>query len=90
MWNRELVVTGGWKNFGGMMWVGSVACGWVGCKVVVVVVGDQGGSMRESLEGCLQQEGDSSQGPAWPLANSAITPHLKQLAHNGHSGTLVL
>lgn len=68
----------GWKNFGGVVWVGSEACGWVGCKVVV------------GLEGCLQREAGGTQGPAWPLANSAITPHLKQLAHNGHSGTLVL
>lgn len=33
------------------------------------------------VAGCI------TQGPTWTLANSAITPHSEQLAHNGYSGT---
>lgn len=56
----------------------------------VLLVGDvgmgQGGSMREGLAGCLGLVGvgkAAAQGPSWPHANSAITPHSEQLAHNG-------
>lgn len=47
----------------------------------------QGGSMREGLAACPGWGEATALGPTWILANSAITPHSEQLAHNGYSGT---
>lgn len=89
MWNRGLVVMGG-RVFGG--WCGSGVRlrggpGWgVGYNRVVV------GRVREAVCGRAWQGAQvggeaTAQGPTWTLANSAITPHSEQLAHNGYSGT---
>lgn len=47
----------------------------------------QGGSVREGLAGCPGWGEATELGHTWTFANSAITPHSEQLAHNGHSGT---
>lgn len=64
--------------------------GWAGVWGGVLLVGGvgmgQGSSMREGLARCLVWVGvgkATAQGPSWPLANSAITPHSEQLAQNG-------
>lgn len=43
--------------------------------------------MREGLAACPGWGEATALGPMWILANSAITPHSEQLAHNGYSGT---
>lgn len=46
----------------------------------------QGGRVREGLAACPGGGEATAQGHTWTPANSAITPHSEQLAHNGYSG----
>ena len=54
-----------------------------------------GGWVREAVRGRAWQRAQgwreaAALGPTWTHANSAITPHSEQLAHNGYSGTCSL
>ncbi|CAB1429448.1 unnamed protein product [Pleuronectes platessa] len=76
-----------------MIWVGSGAVGvGSGCGAGGVPFGGggrtgQGGSVQEGLAAGQWCVGATALGPSWNLANSAITPHSEQLAHNGYPGT---
>ena len=89
MWNRGLLVMGGSVLGDDMGRVlrrrGGPGCG-VGCRLVVV------GWVGEAVCGRAWQHAQgggeaTALGPTWTLANSAITPHSEQLAHNRYPGT---